>query len=167
MSQLWVFMNLLDFVCVPVDVRTKSKLQCTVERGNLDSVLTVPDDDPIPRWTRTKVRIVCLLLNEELPLKKQKGLEIPHPHCWEIRSPGAGAQAISNEGNSGELVTFSRVRISFVKWRNWIGWCYFPMTDPFAKKKRAFLNNWQLRKQRFIIIKIEIQRQTKEQHYNI
>lgn len=94
--------------------------QCTVE-CNLDSVLIVPADDLIPRQTQTKVRIACLSLNEELPVKNGRGWRKPwvagKSGAWGQRA-GTGPQAVNSRGTSGKLEHFSGVRISFVKWRN-------------------------------------------------
>lgn len=69
---------------------------------NIDSVLIVLDDDPISRRTQTKVRIVCLPLNEELPFKNGTGWRKP----WVAGESGARhksrdrPQAVSSGGTS-------------------------------------------------------------------
>ena len=80
----------------PMDFRTKSELQCTEECGNPDSFSTVPDGDPLPRGTWTKVRVACLPLSEELPLKEAEGVRNPPPELLGNQEPRAGAQVVSN-----------------------------------------------------------------------
>lgn len=135
-------------VWVPVDFRAKSKLscQCTVASANLDSVFTVPNDDPIPKWTRTKVRMACLLLNEELSLKNRRSWRKP----WAVGELGAlgqeqgqGLRQEAAKGPQARWELWCQNLFCEVEELNWM--MLFPSAWPICQKEGLFwiTGNWE------------------------